>query len=180
MLDFNKTLKIECYAFGVGIGAVLIQKEKPIAYFSEKLNRAALKYPTYDKELYALKRPFVNWRHFLWPKQFVIHTNHQSSKHIKGQGEDLRMNPFKERGNDVIHQADSSTSNDLLQIPSEPITRARAKIIKQALNGLVQDTLAKKVVIGSSKQTEDNEDITNFIWTENGTTEHILGFETSN
>ena len=29
---------------------------KPIAYFSEKLSEAALKYPTYDKELYALVR----------------------------------------------------------------------------------------------------------------------------
>ncbi|KAF7821762.1 Retrotransposable element Tf2 [Senna tora] len=52
---------------------------------SEKLNGLALKYPTYDKELYALNRASENWQHYLWPKQFVIHTDHQSLKHIKGQ-----------------------------------------------------------------------------------------------
>ncbi|KAF7839837.1 Transposon Ty3-G Gag-Pol polyprotein [Senna tora] len=45
-----------------------------------------LRYPTYDKELYALKRALENWQHYLWPKQFLIHTDHQSLKHIKGQG----------------------------------------------------------------------------------------------
>ncbi|KAF7821688.1 Transposon Ty3-G Gag-Pol polyprotein [Senna tora] len=54
----------------------------------EKLNGAALRYPTYDKELYALKRALENWQHYLWPKQFLIHTDHQSLKHIKGQGKE--------------------------------------------------------------------------------------------
>jgi hypothetical protein len=38
------------------IGVVLMQDRRPIAYFSEKLSRATLNYPTYDKELYALVR----------------------------------------------------------------------------------------------------------------------------
>jgi hypothetical protein len=38
----------------MGIGAVLMQDWRPIAYFSEKLREATLNYPTYDKELYAL------------------------------------------------------------------------------------------------------------------------------
>ena len=82
---FNKTFEIEYDASGIGIGVVLIQKGRPIAYVNEKLNEAALKYPTYDKELYALVRALENWQHYLWPKQFVIHTDHQSLKHIKGQ-----------------------------------------------------------------------------------------------
>ena len=83
--NFENTFEIECDASGIGIGAVLMQKQKPIMYFSEKLNGAALNYPTYDKELYALVRALQTWQHYLWPKEFVIHTDHESLKHLKGQ-----------------------------------------------------------------------------------------------
>ena len=62
-----------------------MQEERPIAYFSEKLSGAALNYPTYDKEMYALVRALETWQHYLWPKEFVIHTDHESLKHLKGQ-----------------------------------------------------------------------------------------------
>ena len=54
--NFNKTFEIECNASSIGIGAVLMQKRRLIAYFSEKLSGAALNYLIYDKELYALVR----------------------------------------------------------------------------------------------------------------------------
>jgi hypothetical protein len=38
----------------MAIGVVLIQDEKPIAYFCEKLNDAKKKYSTYDKYFYAV------------------------------------------------------------------------------------------------------------------------------
>ncbi|KAF7814914.1 Transposon Ty3-G Gag-Pol polyprotein [Senna tora] len=84
--DFNKTFDIECDASGIGIGAVLMQEKRPIAYFSQKLNGAQLRYSTYDKELYALVRALDVWLHYLLPKEFVIHTDHESLKHLKGQG----------------------------------------------------------------------------------------------
>ncbi|KAF7831873.1 Transposon Ty3-G Gag-Pol polyprotein [Senna tora] len=86
LIDFNKTFEIECDASGIGIGAVLMQEKRPIAYFSEKLNGAQLRYSTYDKELYALVRALDVWQHYLLPKEFVIHTDHESLKHLKGQG----------------------------------------------------------------------------------------------
>ena len=56
--DFFKTFELECCDdSSVGVRVMLLQGGHPIAYFSEKLHGAALNYPTYDKELYALVRP---------------------------------------------------------------------------------------------------------------------------
>ncbi|XP_042950200.1 uncharacterized protein LOC122282309 [Carya illinoinensis] len=41
-----------------------------------------------------------NWQHYLWLKEFVLHTKHKSLIHLQGQGGDSRSNPFEERGND--------------------------------------------------------------------------------
>nr|AAQ56339.1 putative gag-pol polyprotein [Oryza sativa Japonica Group] len=84
--DFNKTFELECDASGIGLGGVLLQEGKPVAYFSEKLSGPVLNYSTYDKELYALVRTLETWQHYLWPKEFVIHSDHESLKHIRSQG----------------------------------------------------------------------------------------------
>ncbi|KAK1602161.1 hypothetical protein QYE76_017204 [Lolium multiflorum] len=83
--DFSKTFEIECDASGLGIGGVLMQNGKPVAYYSEKLDGARLNYPIYDKELYALVRVLEVWQHYLWPKEFVIHSDHESLKYLKSQ-----------------------------------------------------------------------------------------------
>jgi hypothetical protein len=61
LLDFGKTFEPECDASGIGIGGVLLQEGKLIAYFSEKLSEPSLNYSTYDKELYALVRVLETW-----------------------------------------------------------------------------------------------------------------------
>jgi len=75
--NFAKFFELECDASGVGIGVMLMQKRHPIAYFSEKLNGTALSYSTYDKELYALIRALHTGQHYLLPKEFVIHRDHE-------------------------------------------------------------------------------------------------------
>jgi hypothetical protein len=49
------------------------------------LSRPLLNYSTYDKELYALVRVLETWQHYLRLKEFVIHSDHESLKHIRGQ-----------------------------------------------------------------------------------------------
>jgi hypothetical protein len=44
-----------------------------------------LNYSVYDKELYALVCVLETWQYYLWPKEFVIHSDHESLKHIRGQ-----------------------------------------------------------------------------------------------
>ncbi|KAK1628508.1 hypothetical protein QYE76_002823 [Lolium multiflorum] len=70
--NFAKTFDIECDASGLGIGGVLMQEGKPVAYYSEKLDGARLNYPIYDKELYALVRVLEVWQHYLWPKEEIV------------------------------------------------------------------------------------------------------------
>ena len=52
----------------------------------EKLSGTALNYLTYDKELYAVIHALETWQHYLLPKEFVIHTYHESLKYLHGQG----------------------------------------------------------------------------------------------
>jgi hypothetical protein len=54
LLNFGKTFELEYDATGIGIGGVLLQEDKPVAYFREKLSEPSLNYSTFDKELYAL------------------------------------------------------------------------------------------------------------------------------
>jgi len=58
-----------------------------------------LNYPTYDKELFALVRALETWQHYLWLKEFVIHTDHESLKHLKGQG---KLNRRHAKGMEII------------------------------------------------------------------------------
>jgi hypothetical protein len=83
--NFGKTFELECDASGIGIDGVLLQEGKPIAYFSENLSGPLMNYLTYNKELYALVHVLETWQHYLWPKEFVIHSDHESLKHIRGQ-----------------------------------------------------------------------------------------------
>jgi hypothetical protein len=80
--NFNKTFELECDASEIRLDGVLLQERKPVAYFSEKLSGPVLNYSTYDKKLYALVRCLETWQHYLYPKEFVIHSDHESLKHI--------------------------------------------------------------------------------------------------
>ena len=88
--DFTRPFEVECDASGVGIGAVLVQGKRPIAYFSEKLGGARLNYSTYDKEFYAIVKALDHWSHYLRPNHFILHSDHESLKNINGQ---LKLNP---------------------------------------------------------------------------------------
>jgi hypothetical protein len=52
--DFNIPFELHCDASKLGIGAVLSQMSKLVAYFSEKLKSTQLNYSTYDIEFYTL------------------------------------------------------------------------------------------------------------------------------
>ena len=61
------------------------QEDRPITYFSEKLNEEKLKYSTYDKEFYAIIQALNKWRHYLIPKEFVLSSDNHSLQFVTQQ-----------------------------------------------------------------------------------------------
>jgi hypothetical protein len=60
---------------GFAIRAVLSQDDRTVAYFSEKLNEAKVKYSTYDNEFYVVIQALKKWRHYFVPKEFVLYSD---------------------------------------------------------------------------------------------------------
>ncbi|GJS56056.1 putative reverse transcriptase domain-containing protein [Tanacetum coccineum] len=83
--NFDKLFEVECDASNVGIGAVLSQENRPIAFFSEKLSDSRQKYSTYDNEFYAIVRALDHWSQYLLSKPFVLYSDHEALKFINGQ-----------------------------------------------------------------------------------------------
>ncbi|CAA7046444.1 unnamed protein product [Microthlaspi erraticum] len=83
--DFTLVFELHCDASKLGVGAVLSQRGRPIAFYSEKLAGARLRYSTYDLEFYAIIQAVKHWRHYLFHKEFVLYTDHDALKHIGNQ-----------------------------------------------------------------------------------------------
>ena len=83
--DFDKVFEVDCDASKTGIGAVLSQDGRPVAFYSEKLGGAKLLYSVYDLELYVIVRSLHHWRHYLIQREFMLYSDHQALKFLQGQ-----------------------------------------------------------------------------------------------
>ncbi|GJU96938.1 putative reverse transcriptase domain-containing protein [Tanacetum coccineum] len=78
---------VYCDASHKGLGAVLMQNEKVIAYASRQLKIHEKNYTTHDLELGAVVFALKIWRHYLYGTKCTVFTDHKSLQHILDQKE---------------------------------------------------------------------------------------------
>ena len=78
MSDFSQPFVIDTDASGFGIGAVLLQGQQPVAFFSQTLGPRAQAKSINEKELMAIVFAILKWRPYLLGRRFVARTNQQS------------------------------------------------------------------------------------------------------
>ena len=80
--NFSVEFVIETDACDEGVGAVLMQNGKPIAYMSKALSKRHKSMSVYEKEMLALVLAIQKWRTYLLGKHFKVLTDHHSLKFL--------------------------------------------------------------------------------------------------
>ncbi|GJZ30485.1 putative reverse transcriptase domain-containing protein, partial [Tanacetum coccineum] len=83
----SENFVIYCDASCKGLGVVLMQREKVIAYASRQLMIHEKNYTTHDLELGALVFALKMWRHYLYDTKCIVFTDHKILQHILDQKE---------------------------------------------------------------------------------------------
>ncbi|GKE34281.1 putative reverse transcriptase domain-containing protein, partial [Tanacetum coccineum] len=83
----SENFVVYCDASRKELGAVLMQREKVIAYASRQLKIHENNYTTHDLELGAIVFALKMWRHYLYNTKCVVFTGHKSLQHILDQKE---------------------------------------------------------------------------------------------
>ena len=83
--DYTQEFVVETHASHGGIGVVLMQQGRPIAFFSKVLAPKHRGKPIYEKEYMALLNAVDKWRQYLQFKHFMVKTDHHSLKYLLEQ-----------------------------------------------------------------------------------------------
>ena len=73
---------VYCDASREGLGCVLMQEGKVVAYGSRQLKIHEKNYPTHDLELTAVIFALKIWRHYLYGERFKVFSDHKSLEYL--------------------------------------------------------------------------------------------------
>jgi hypothetical protein len=80
LLDVHKPFSVYCDACYTGLGCVLMQEGRVVAYLSRQLKVHEKNYPIHDLELAAVVHALKTWRHYLYGQKYDVYTDHKSLK----------------------------------------------------------------------------------------------------
>ncbi|GJY22658.1 reverse transcriptase domain-containing protein [Tanacetum coccineum] len=134
----SENFVVYCDASHKGLGAVLMQREKVIAYASRQLKVHEKNYTTHDLELGAVVFALKMWRHYLYGTKCVVFTDHKSLQHILDQKE---LNMRQRRWLELLSDYDCEIryhpgkANVILSAQSE--AKKEENFINKDLHGMI-------------------------------------------
>ncbi|GJS64522.1 putative reverse transcriptase domain-containing protein [Tanacetum coccineum] len=118
LLDRPEDFVVYCDASGIGLGCVLMERGKVIAFASRQLKIYEKNYTTHDLELGAVVFALKIWRHYLYGTKSVIYTDHRvvfKAEHPRRHSVVLLL----------------ATAVDCLTIVARLVTRAFATMVEE-------------------------------------------------
>ncbi|KAK8619690.1 hypothetical protein V6N13_135972 [Hibiscus sabdariffa] len=163
-----------------GLGCVLMQEGRVIAYASRQLRPHELNYPTHDLELAAVVFALKIWRHYLYGEKCYIYTDHKSLKYLLTQKElNLRQRRWLELMKDYdcqieYHPGKANVAADALS--RKAITDLRSLFARMSLydDGSLLAELQVKPTLAAeirAKQLQDSSLLPVIKQVEQGTTD---------
>ncbi|GJT50924.1 putative reverse transcriptase domain-containing protein [Tanacetum coccineum] len=131
---------VYCDASHKGFGAVLMQREKVIAYASRQLKKHEENYTTHDLELGAVVFALRLWRHYLYGTKCTVYTDHKSLQYILDQKElNMRQRRWIELLSDYdceirYHPGKANVVADALSRKDREPIRVRSLVLKVHTN----------------------------------------------
>lgn len=88
--DLLENFQVYCDASRLGLGCVLMQGGRVVAYASWQLKNHERNYPTHDLELASVVHALKTWRHYPMGKRCEFFIDHKRLKYIHAEGVELQ------------------------------------------------------------------------------------------
>ncbi|KAJ9556370.1 hypothetical protein OSB04_010984 [Centaurea solstitialis] len=143
---------VYCDASHQGLGCVLMQNEKVIAYASRQLKVHEKNYTTHDLELGAVVFALKIWRHYLYGTKCTIYTDHKSLQHILDQ---KMLNMRQRRWVELLSDYDCEIKYNpgKANVVADALSRKeRVKPTRTRAMGMVVQTSLKSQILEAQKE----------------------------